>query len=101
MGLLQKLMLRSRSNTLISVRRVTEQDRRGVRYPLAGMLAVVVTAVLAGARSFAAIGDWAGEMTGEQLRRLGIGAAPDESTLRKVFARVDADALDRQIGAFV
>ena len=77
------------------------RDRRGVRYPLAGMLAVAVTAVLAGARSFAAIGDWAGEMTGEHLSRLGIGAAPDESTLRKVFARVDADALDRQIGAFV
>ncbi len=41
------------------------RDRRGVRYPLAGMLAVAVTAVLAGARSFAAIGDWAGEMTGD------------------------------------
>ncbi len=77
------------------------RDRRGVRYPLAGMLAVAVTAVLAGARSFAAIGDWAGEMTGEHLSRLGIGAAPDESTLRKVFARLDADALDRQSGAFV
>jgi len=28
------------------------RDRRGVRYPLAGVLAVAVTAVLAGARSF-------------------------------------------------
>ena len=35
------------------------RDPRGVRYPLAGVLAVAVTAVLAGARSFAAIGEWA------------------------------------------
>jgi DDE_Tnp_1-associated len=32
------------------------RDPRGVRYPLAGVLAVAVTAVMAGARSFAAIG---------------------------------------------
>src|SRR5664279_3058195 len=37
------------------------RDRRGVRYPLAGVLAVAVTAVIAGCRSFAAIGQWAGQ----------------------------------------
>ncbi len=34
------------------------RDPRGVRYPLCGLLAVAVCAVLAGASSFAAIGDW-------------------------------------------
>lgn len=77
------------------------RDPRGVRYPLAGMLAVGVSAVLAGARSFTAIGEWAGEVLGEDLDRLGLATAPQESTLRKLFARIDADALDRQVGAFL
>jgi hypothetical protein len=29
------------------------------------------------------------------------GSAPDESTLRKLFARVDADALDRALGQWM
>ncbi|EUA31615.1 DDE_Tnp_1-associated family protein [Mycobacterium intracellulare 1956] len=32
------------------------RDRRGVRYPLVGVLALAVTATLAGCRSFAATG---------------------------------------------
>ncbi|HYN30964.1 MAG TPA: transposase family protein [Dermatophilaceae bacterium] len=76
------------------------RDPRGVRYRLAGMLAVAVSAVLTGARSFAAIGEWAAELTGDHLSRLGLGAAPEESTLRKLFARLDADALDRVLGAW-
>ena len=79
------------------------RDPRGVRYPLAGVLAVAVTAVLAGARSFAAIGEWAADLPREHLTRIGLGstASPDESTLRKLFARLDADALDRVLGAWV
>ncbi len=77
------------------------RDPRGVRYRLGGVLAVAVTAVLAGARSFAAIGEWAADLSGEQLARLGLGTAPDESTLRKLFARLDADQLDRVLGAWL
>jgi predicted transposase YbfD/YdcC len=64
------------------------------------MLAVAVSAVLAGARSFSAIGEWAAELTGEALAMLGLGDRPEESTLRKLFARLDAAALDRQLGVF-
>jgi DDE_Tnp_1-associated len=35
------------------------RDRRGLRYGLASVLAVAVCAVLAGAKSLAAIGEWA------------------------------------------
>ena len=56
------------------------RDARGVRYRLAGVLAVAVTAVLAGARSFAAIGEWAADLSGEHLARIGLGMAPEEST---------------------
>jgi len=62
------------------------RDPRGVRYPLAGVLAVAVTAVLAGARSFAAIGEWAADLPGQDLARIRLSSSPDESTLRKLFA---------------
>ncbi|MGH3951200.1 MAG: transposase family protein, partial [Pseudonocardiaceae bacterium] len=70
---------------------------RGVRYPLVGLLAVAVSAVLAGARSFAAIGEWAAALAVESLASLGLETAPEESNLRKLFARLDTAALDRQL----
>lgn len=73
------------------------RDPRGVRYPLAGVLAVAVCAVMAGARSFAAIGEWALDLNAEHLGRLGLDKAPVESTMRKLFARLDAVALDGQL----
>ncbi len=79
------------------------RDRRGVRYPLAGVLALAVTAVVTGARSFAAIGQWAAGTAVEQLAGFGLtrASAPDESTLRKLFARIDADALDSAVGRWL
>lgn len=73
------------------------RDPRGVRYPLGGVLAVAVSAVLTGARSFAAIGEWALDLSAEQLGRFGLDKAPVESTMRKLFARLDACAFDRQL----
>lgn len=79
------------------------RDRRGVRYPLAGMLALAVTATVAGCRSFTAIGQWATETAADKLASFGLssGSAPDESTLRKLFARIDADAFDRALGVWM
>ena len=79
------------------------RDRRGVRYGLAGVLALAVTATVAGCRSFTAIGQWATETAADKLASFGLtgGSAPDESTLRKLFARIDADALDRALGVWM
>ncbi|WP_161987396.1 transposase family protein, partial [Prescottella subtropica] len=78
------------------------RDRRGIRYPLAGVLALVVTATLAGCRSFTAIGQWAADQAAEVLSGFGItGGVPEESTLRKLFARLDADALDAALGIWM
>jgi predicted transposase YbfD/YdcC len=73
---------------------------RGKRYTLAGMLAVAVCAVIAGARSFTAIGEWGAELDAAQLARLGLVRAPEESTLRKLFARLDAAALDAALAVW-
>jgi predicted transposase YbfD/YdcC len=77
--------------------------RRGIRYRLVGVVAVALSAVLGGARSYAAIGQWAAELTSEQLCQLGLtrSQAPDTSTFRRLFARLDAAVLDTLIGAFL
>lgn len=76
------------------------RDPRGVRYPLAGVLAVAVCAVLGGARSFAAIGEFAADLGAAQLDRLGLDRAPVESTMRKLFARLDGAALDAALTVY-
>jgi len=75
--------------------------RRGVRYPLSQLLAVGLSAVMAGARSFAAIGEWAAAQTPAATTGDEPGRAPDESTFRRVFAGLDADALAAVIGAWL
>jgi len=77
--------------------------RRGVRHPLAVVLALGLCAVVAGARSYAAIGQWAGNLSGEQVTRLGLSRAstPDASTFRRVFTRLDAGVLDAAVGGFM
>jgi hypothetical protein len=75
--------------------------RRGRRHALGAVLAVAVAAVLAGARSLAAIGEWAADAPGPVLAALGVRRdplrrvwrPPGEATVRRVLARVDPDAL--------
>jgi len=63
------------------------RKRRGRRHPLAGLLAVGIAAVIAGSRSFAAIGQWAADAGPEVLAVLGAARGPaEESTFRRAFA---------------
>src|SRR6266566_7754614 len=69
--------------------------RRGVRHRLAVILALAVCAVLAGARSFTAIAEWAADADQGTREALGVtGAVPCESTFRRTLQHLDADALD-------
>jgi predicted transposase YbfD/YdcC len=75
--------------------------RRGVRHRLAVILALAVCAVLAGARSFTAIAEWAADTDEATRAGLGIGGAvPCESTIRRTLQRLDADAFDDLAGAW-
>lgn len=70
------------------------RDPRGVRYPLASVLAVAVCAVMAGASTFAAIGDWVDDLDAPAWGRLGFtGRVPVLSTLWRLLVRVDAETL--------
>jgi DDE_Tnp_1-associated len=81
---------------------------RGRRHPLVAILAMAAAAVLAGARSIAAIAEWAADAP--QPVRVALGArrdAPDhfavpaEATIRRTLARLDADALAGAVSAWL
>jgi predicted transposase YbfD/YdcC len=80
--------------------RVTDpRYRRGIRYRLVIILGLAVCAVLAGARSFTAIAEWAADADEETLAGLGVsGPVPSESTFRRTLQRLDADAFDELAG---
>lgn len=76
--------------------------RRGRRHALGGLLAVGIAAVMAGSKSFAAIGQWAADAGADVL--VGLGAsrgAAEVSTFRRAFAALDADKLDQVLGAWL
>src|SRR6266581_4365884 len=78
------------------------RKRRGRRHPLAGLLAVGIAAVIAGSRSFAAIGQWAADAGPEALAVLGAARGPaEESTFRRAFAPLDPARLDQALGAWL
>ena len=85
------------------------RDPRGVRHTLTSLLLAAVAAVLAGARSFTAIGEWVADAPPQVLACLGVRRAPlagrfeppDEATIRRVLETVDAAALDAAVGSWL
>jgi DDE family transposase len=76
--------------------------RRGRRHPRAALLAVGIAAVIAGSRSFAAIGQWAADAGADVLAGLGAARGPaEESTFRRAFAMISADMLDQVLGTWL
>jgi predicted transposase YbfD/YdcC len=83
--------------------------RKGRRHPLVAILAIAAAAVLTGARSIAAIAEWA--VDAPPAVRAALGACldpltgrwlvPEESTIRRTLARVDPDLLAGALGAWL
>jgi predicted transposase YbfD/YdcC len=81
--------------------------RRGVRHPFVAVLLVAASAVVAGARSYAAIGQWSANAPQHALARLGarvVGAmkvrvAPSAATIRRVIGLVCPGGLADLTGA--
>lgn len=82
---------------------------RGIRHHLLLALLIAAAAVCAGARSFTAIGEWAADAPQQILARLtarhdpqsGRYTAPTEATLRRILQRVNAEAVDAAICAWL
>jgi DDE_Tnp_1-associated len=80
----------------------------GRRNRLVTILGLAAAAVLAGARSIAAIAEWAADSPqpvraalGARQQAPGCFAVPAEATIRRTLARLDADALAGAIGAWL
>lgn len=85
------------------------RKRRGIRHSQISILAVAICALLSGAKSFIAIGEWAAGLTQDMLKRLGCRynerlrayIPPSEPTLRRTLQSVDAEEADRLIGQWL
>jgi len=85
------------------------RKRRGIRHSQISILAVAICAVLAGARSSAGMGEWARQMSPEQLRRLGCRfredrrtyLPPSEPTIRRMLQSVDPHELNYIVGRWL
>ena len=85
------------------------RKRRGIRHGAASILAVAACAVLSGARSYSAIGEWAGDLPQDVLRRLGcrlhpeknVYEPPSEPTIRRHLQKTDADEFDNTVNEWL
>lgn len=85
------------------------RDPRGVRHALVVVLALTACAVLAGATSLLAVGEWIADAPPHLLFRLGVRpdplaparSLPAETTVRRLLARIDGDELDRAVGRWL
>jgi predicted transposase YbfD/YdcC len=79
------------------------RKRRGVRHPAVSLLALAATATLAGVKGVTAIAQWVEDLPWEIRKRLGSTRtkAPDESTFRRLFTRIDPQEFDGKTGAWV
>jgi hypothetical protein len=91
-----------RAGVLSVLARVPDPRKpRGVRHRLAAVLGLAVCAVLAGARSYVAIGEWAADADAETLAQVGAGdVVACEATFRRMLQTPGADALDDAVGAW-
>jgi len=77
------------------------RKRRGLRHGLPVILSIAVCAVIAGARSFVAIAEWAAQASPAAVAKLGVtGEVPSESTIRRTINKIDANGLDVVVGAW-
>ena len=93
-------------DSLLACLRTKIKDHRraaGRRHPLPTLVAIATAAVLAGAKSYEGIADWAAALTQKQLKRLRayhhpqrkIFEAPSEPTIRRMLSDIDAAAVDQ------
>ncbi|HEY0693924.1 MAG TPA: ISAs1 family transposase [Kribbella sp.] len=85
------------------------RGRRGRRFPLVAMVAAASASVLAGARSLTAIAEWMADAPRWVLLALGFAVdpfsravtVPHPTTLMRLLKRLDGDAFDAVICAFL
>src|SRR3954453_9674310 len=77
--------------------------RRGVRHRLTVVVTAAICAVVAGYRSYAAIGEWVADLPDDTADLLGIdaGRGPAEEINRRLVKALDPDLLATGIGTWL
>jgi predicted transposase YbfD/YdcC len=77
--------------------------RRGVRHRLVVVVTAAVCAVVAGYRSYTAIGEWVADLPADTATILGIDAdrRPSEAMIRRLLQALDPDLLAEAIGRWL
>jgi len=99
-----RLPLEGRGGLIELLQEITDPRKpRGIRHPLASVLALAVLAVLSGMRSYEAIAEWAADLPKDLLRRLRCWCwrAPSEPTFRRVLQSIDVDEIDGKVGQWL
>ena len=101
---MDKLDLNGEDGLFAVLKTITDvRKARGMRYKIEFILACALCATLAGAKSFAAISDWAKDQSPDHLKRLGskYGHAPNERTFRRVLMEINVAEIDDKTGSWV
>lgn len=96
--------LRAQLRTLQDFRRA-----KGTRHPLVATLTIAIAAILAGAKGFAAIAEWATRLKQQELKRLRarfnpktkLFEYPSEPTIRRILQRTDIEAVELLLGQWL
>jgi hypothetical protein len=75
------------------------RSRHGARHSFISIVAIAICAILAGARSYEAIAEWARKLTHSELRKFRCRQEdpPSESTIRKTLQRIDPVGMDNKL----
>ena len=74
------------------------RSRHGRRHPLSAILSLVCCAIMCGAKSYAAIGQWAQDQDITLIHRLGFTCRPAKSGgIRKVLIALDRKAFEHAL----
>jgi len=99
-----KLPLEGKGGLIEVLAAITDpRRRRGIRHPIASVLALAVMAALGGMRSYEATAEWAQGLPKDLFKRLRCWChrAPSEATFRRVLQSVNASEIDAKVGAWL
>jgi predicted transposase YbfD/YdcC len=76
------------------------RKKRGVRHRFGAILFISICAVVSGAKSFAAIAEWAADAANSTLSEIGI-KPPNTSTIRRALSAFTGDGFDTTTGSWL
>lgn len=96
----RRLPIEGRGGLIEVLRRVPDpRKRRGVRHPIASVMAIAVCATLAGAQTVKAIAEWAESLSVRNRRRLWCrrDEVPKATALRQILRTVDVVYMEQLV----